>query len=236
MTRKDRALPSGQIEREDFPRFGMTTYADFVPDLKAPYTLSIGGVIEAVSFTEAVLQSLPRYELTADFHCVTTWSYRHLTWGGFRFRDFYNQQIAPHIPDEVTITQLVIRGQDKYKTSLPLADALADEVLIADTLNGQPLSAKHGAPYRFVAPAHYGYKNVKHLHKIDCWPASYEYKPAIRFMDHPRARVAFEERGRYFPGWLLRYVYRPLIGRTVKKFQRAEENSKQTPTPELRAP
>jgi hypothetical protein len=37
-------------------------------------------------------------------------------------------------------------------------------------------------------------------------------------MDHPRARVALEERGRVFPGWLLRHLYRPLIGRTEKRF------------------
>jgi hypothetical protein len=42
-------------------------------------------------------------------------------------------------------------------------------------------------------------------------------------MDHPRARVAMEERGRIFPGWVLRYLYRPLIGPTVKRFQRALE-------------
>ena len=30
-------------------------------------------------------------------------------------------------------------------------------------------------------------------------------------MGHPRARVALEERGRWVPGWLLRYLYRPLF-------------------------
>jgi len=29
-------------------------------------------------------------------------------------------------------------------------------------------------------------------------------------MAHPRARVAAEERGQWFPGWLLRYLCRPL--------------------------
>jgi hypothetical protein len=40
-------------------------------------------------------------------------------------------------------------------------------------------------------------------------------------MDHPRARVALEERGRGLPGWLLRYLYRPLIPGTVTWFARA---------------
>jgi hypothetical protein len=43
----------------------------------------------------------------------------------------------------------------------------------------------------------------------------------FRFMDHLRARVEFEERGRGAPGWLLRYVYRPLIPTTVRAFEKA---------------
>ena len=48
-----------------------------------------------------------------------------------------------------------------------LEDALADDVLLADRLDGAPLDAKHGAPVRLVAPAHYGFINVKHLCRIE---------------------------------------------------------------------
>ncbi|MBC7984424.1 MAG: molybdopterin-dependent oxidoreductase, partial [Candidatus Obscuribacterales bacterium] len=96
------------------------------------------------------------------------------------------------------------------------------DVLLADTLNDAPLSIEHGAPLRLVAPAHYGYKNVKHLSQIEFWRDRGDYRPsALRFMDHPRARVAFEERGQIFPGWFLRYLYRPLIDSTVKQFSKA---------------
>ena len=41
-------------------------------------------------------------------------------------------------------------------------------------------------------------------------------------MDHPRARVAHEERGRGVPGWLLRHLYyRPPVGPTIRTFQAA---------------
>ena len=40
-------------------------------------------------------------------------------------------------------------------------------------------------------------------------------------MDHPRARVALEERGRGAPGWLLRWLYRPLVPGTVAWFAKA---------------
>jgi hypothetical protein len=42
-------------------------------------------------------------------------------------------------------------------------------------------------------------------------------------MDHPRARVAFEERGNGMPSWLLRLIYRLLIPSTIRRFRRAIE-------------
>jgi hypothetical protein len=40
-------------------------------------------------------------------------------------------------------------------------------------------------------------------------------------MDHLRARVATEERGRGLPGWFLRHLYRPLVRRTTARFAKA---------------
>lgn len=117
---------------------------------------------------------------------------------------------------------MIVRCQDGYAPSLPLADLLADTVLLADSLNGEPLSIEHGAPLRLVAPAHYGYKNAKHVCGVEFWRDDRRYRPAaFRFMDHPRARVALEERGRGVPGWLLRYLYRPLVRPTIRQFRRA---------------
>ncbi len=99
---------------------------------------------------------------------------------------------------------------------------MSDDVLLADTLGSSALPAKHGAPLRLVAPAHYGYKNAKHLKAIEFWRDKSRFRaPAFRFMDHPRARVAFEERGRGVPGWLLRFLYRPLVKPTMRLFERS---------------
>jgi len=75
---------------------------------------------------------------------------------------------------------------------------------------------------RLIAPAHYGYKSVKHLSRIEFRNEEDGYRASgFRFMDHPRARVALEERGRGVPGWLLRRLYRPLISDTVARFAKA---------------
>ena len=64
-------------------------------------------------------------------------------------------------------THVRFAGLDGHWSVMLLEDALADDVLLADHLDGAPLDAKHGAPVRLVAPAHYGFVNVKHLCRIE---------------------------------------------------------------------
>ena len=218
------ALPPGQRERGDFPRFGATPFTARFPAQTERIRLRIGGDVREPLTVEQEWLHLPRVELQADFHCVTTWSCRSLAWGGVRFADFYRQIVLPLAGPAPDAGFVVLRAQDGYRSSLPLADLMADDVLLADTLDGEPLSIAHGAPLRLVAPAHYGYKSVKHLDRIEFRGSSAGYRPVgPRFMAHDRARVAFEERGQWFPGWLLRWLYRPLIAPTARQFARALE-------------
>jgi DMSO/TMAO reductase YedYZ molybdopterin-dependent catalytic subunit len=75
-------------------------------------------------------------------------------------------------PDAV---ELVFTGADRgeqggeeqdYERSLPLADALRPEVLLAYEMNGRPLEPQHGAPLRLVVPGWYGMTSVKWLTRI----------------------------------------------------------------------
>jgi DMSO/TMAO reductase YedYZ molybdopterin-dependent catalytic subunit len=180
------------------------------------------GLIESELSLNDPLQMLPRIEQTSDFHCVTSWSRRSLRWGGVRFLDFFERVVRPQARPDAAATLVALRGQDGARTAMQLEDLLSPDVLLADTLDGAPLSVDHGAPLRLIAPQHYGYKSIKHLSRIEFLLPSGGYRvSALTFMDHPRARVAYEERGRYFPGWLLRYAYRPLVRGTVALFQKA---------------
>ena len=59
------------------------------------------------------------------------------------------------------------RGVEQdYVRGLGLADALAEEVLLADEMNGMPLPPQHGAPLRLVVPGWYGMAHVKWLRQI----------------------------------------------------------------------
>ncbi|MEJ6007087.1 molybdopterin-dependent oxidoreductase [Paucibacter sp. AS339] len=220
---KHGSLPPGQHERDDFPRFGLLPFAHRFPARPHHIDLRVcGAVRNEIELDAASLARLPRVEQNSDFHCVTGWSQRGLRWSGVRLREVYAQLILPLAGPADDALFVVLRGQDGARCSLPLADLLADDVLLADRLNGQTLTISHGAPLRLVAPAHYGYKNIKHLCRLEFHRDLSGYRPsAYRFMEHPRARVAAEERGQGLPGWLLRLLYRPLIQFTATRFARA---------------
>jgi sulfane dehydrogenase subunit SoxC len=59
------------------------------------------------------------------------------------------------------------RGVEQdYQRSLPVAEALREEVLLAYEMNGAPLPPQHGAPLRLVVPGWYGMAHVKWLREI----------------------------------------------------------------------
>jgi len=225
-------LPQGQRERGDFPRFGLGPFADRFPSDPWRVRLQIAGDVTTPCVVARELADLTRMEQISDFHCVTTWSTRGLRWSGYRFREFYERIVVPLAAPRANASLVVLRAQDGFAASLPLEDMLAPDVLLADRLNGEPLPIAHGAPLRLIAPAHYGYKNAKHLSAIELWSDERSYRsPSLRFMDHPRARVDLEERGRGYPGWMLRHLYRPLVRSTAALFQRRLELREQAQAP-----
>lgn len=217
----DEQLPKGQRWLTEFPRFGQTQFADRRPAEGLPVTLAIdieGQASRTLDSTD--LEALPRETLTADFHCVTTWSYPALSWEGVSFADLFEAHVEPAL-GEAGAEFVIFRGLDGFRCYLPLAQALASEILLADTLSERPLTSDHGAPLRVVVPSCYGYKQAKHLSGLSFVRSLAGYRPAgLDFMEHPTARVALEERGKGLPGPVLRYLYRPVVRSTIRRFQR----------------
>ena len=208
-------LPPGQHPARGFPRFG-AHLGHPAPAVPADPVIAIGGAVaEAFTVPLATLATLPRREITAGLHCVAGWSATGLRWEGVAFASFYRSVIEPMVPAGTTITHLVFEGLDRYCSVATVEDALAEDVLIAEHLDGVPLDSDHGAPARLVSPGQYGYISTKHLCRIELHTS--EPRSAIRGLalrvlaPHPRARVAEEERHRYIPAWALRHVYRALI-------------------------
>ena len=215
-------LPPGQHAVDGFPRFG--THLN-VPPPAVPVELVVevsGAVGEPLTLRAADLGALPRREQIADLHCVAGWSAMDLRWEGVPFEALYRALIAPSVPAGVEVTHLVLVGLDRYRSVVTLGDALGDDVLVADHLNGRPLNGDHGAPLRLVSPSQYGFASTKHLCGIELHTSEPDenFGTAARgtqlafklplFRRHPRARVWEEERHAYLPGRLLRTIYRAL--------------------------
>jgi DMSO/TMAO reductase YedYZ molybdopterin-dependent catalytic subunit len=214
MDRGHRELPPGQRAIEGFPRFG-THLSTPAPAVPADPEIEIrGDGLDTFTVPLAELAKLPRRELSADFHCVAGWSATGLRWEGVPFASFYREIVEPSIRPGTAVTHLGFRGLDRYRFVVLIDDALADDVLLAEHLDGRPLDSDHGAPLRLVSPGQYGYVNVKHLSRIELHTTEPEsdYALSLRVLSpHPRARVWEEERHCRIPGWALRLPYRTLI-------------------------
>jgi sulfane dehydrogenase subunit SoxC len=75
--------------------------------------------------------------------------------------------------------------EQEYQRSLPVEEALREEVLLAWEVNGQPLPPQHGFPLRLVVPGWYGMTHVKWLRSIEAVSEpfqGYQHARAYRIM------------------------------------------------------
>ena len=175
-------LPPGQGLVSTFPRFGVH-FASPLPEVPPEPSIAVSGAVSApFELPLSALHERPRRTLVADFHCVAGWSVRDLRWEGVAFRALWEESILPHAQPRITHLEFV--GLDGYGSVLTIEDALADDVLIADRLDGAPLTGDHGAPARVVSPQQYGYMNTKHLSRL----VLHTREPSVRGTHRASAR------------------------------------------------
>jgi DMSO/TMAO reductase YedYZ molybdopterin-dependent catalytic subunit len=213
-------LPPGQRAVQGFPRFGVELTR---PPPRPPIDMVIevtGELVRHVSLRPEDLAGLPRRQVDAALHCVAGWSAVGLAWEGVPFADVFRLLIEPALAEDARVRFLVFVGLDGYRSIVTVEDALADGVLIADRLDGQPLTPEHGAPARLVSPDQYGFVSTKYLCRIELHPSEpvnlYHSRKSLQralrtVRPHTRARVWSEERHRYVPSWLIRPIYRRLV-------------------------
>lgn len=139
-----------------------------VPEVvAAEYRLTVGGLVDRpLTLGWADLAALPQVGLTRDFQCVTGWRVADVAWSGVLLRDVLDEAgVAP------SATALRLTSFDGvYTESLTLDQARRDDVLVATSMLGGPVTHAHGGPVRlFVAPM-YGYKSLKWLGGIEATP------------------------------------------------------------------
>lgn len=84
-------------------------------------------------------------------------------------------------------------GEIQYERSLPIDVARREDVLVATSMGGEPLTAEHGAPARLLVPGWYGMASVKWLRRIELIDRPLEaHFQTVRYRYHPA--VAAEDR------------------------------------------
>lgn len=132
------------------------------------------------------LASLPRREFVALFECCGNGGVgMHglvgaARWGGVALTPLLEGLLGPDAREIVFFggdrAQERLRGNRyaaRFARSLPVQDALGPDVLLADTMNGEPLPPEHGGPLRLIVPGFYGVSQVKWLERIEVWPSRF---------------------------------------------------------------
>ena len=130
----------------------------------ARWRLEVAGAVERpVSLSYDQLKALPEHHQTTDFHCVTGWTVDNVRWEGVPLTALW-QHVRPTAQAKYVN---FVSMEQPYVDTLTIAQTRMQDVILAHTMDGQPLSQAHGAPLRLVIPQMYGYKNVKWLTRIE---------------------------------------------------------------------
>ena len=153
----------------------------------AAWRLEVGGLVERpLTLTLADLQATPDREEVATLECAgnrrtfqrpvpggVPWQDGAVStarWGGVPLAVLLEraglQPAGKHVLLEGADICPTDSGPQPFARSIPLELARHPETLLALTMNGEPLSAEHGAPTRLAVPRFYAMNSVKWLTRI----------------------------------------------------------------------
>jgi DMSO/TMAO reductase YedYZ molybdopterin-dependent catalytic subunit len=107
-------------------------------------------------------KALPRKTVHTDIHCVTRWSKLDTTWEGVAI-----QTILETAQVRANATHVLAHSEQGYTANLPLSVLNDDDVMLADTFNGEPLETEHGYPLRLLVPKRYFWKSAKWVRGLE---------------------------------------------------------------------
>jgi len=153
-------VPAGQTLVTNFPVLDLGVQPEVAHER---WRLRVHGLVEnEISLDWDAFQAMPQVEDVSDFHCVTRWSQLDMNWEGVLARDILS--LARPLPTARFVSLL---SYDGYTTNLSLEALLDDDVLIAHSVLGAPLSKAHGGPVRLVVPKRYAWKSAKWIKAIE---------------------------------------------------------------------
>lgn len=159
-----------------------------IPDVDPEdWRLSLDGLVERpLTLSLAELRERPAVEVAVTMECAGNgrariephvvsqpWLYEAVgtaLWRGASLGALLQDAGVEEGATDVLFTALdrgVEGGEEQaYARSLPLAEALREDVVLAYEINGVPLPPQHGFPLRLVVPGWYGMTSVKWLERV----------------------------------------------------------------------
>ncbi len=128
------------------------------------WKLEITGLVRTpLSLDWKTFRDLPRIKVFADMHCVTQWSRLGNLWEGVSTRELTDRA---GVLDQARF--VIMHGYDRgFTTNLPLEAFMAEDALLTDLHDGEPISLEHGGPVRLIVPQLYAWKSAKWLRKLE---------------------------------------------------------------------
>jgi len=156
-------LPPGQRLTQDFPVLDLGVQPPISTD---EWRLTVSGLVDnPINWAWEDFQDQPHVDMLTDIHCVTTWSRYDNAWQGIS-----GQQFLSVVKPQADAKFMVFHSHDGYTTNVPVKAFADDDVILAHTWNGQPISREHGGPIRPIIPKLYLWKSakwVKHITFLD---------------------------------------------------------------------
>jgi DMSO/TMAO reductase YedYZ molybdopterin-dependent catalytic subunit len=153
-------IPPGQYLTTKFPvlHYGSVPKTDL-----RTWNFRIWGEIDSpFTLTWDEFKALPRKTVHTDIHCVTRWSKLDTTWEGVAIQTILDTaQVRPNA------THVLAHSEQGYTANLPLSVLNDDDVMLADTFNGEPLEPEHGYPLRLLVPRRYFWKSAKWIRGLE---------------------------------------------------------------------
>ena len=137
----------------------------------------IGGTNEGMTRVLSLddIKKLPRFEQTTELNCIEGWS-TVTHWAGARLADLAaatglasrggRPYDAAKPPADLIEYVGLSTPNARYYVGLDLPSALHPQTLLCYEMNGEALTAGHGAPLRLVIPVKYGIKSIKRIGTI----------------------------------------------------------------------
>ena len=145
-----------ELPHHDIPAVAITWAAN--PTLQITGLVARPQLLTATDLA-AAWATMPRTGFTEDFLCDGKWTVPDQQWSGYRLLDVI--QLAHPLPGATYIRV----GSGDYVVPISLTDAA--NALLADQLNGQPLTLEHGAPWRLALFGGRCFTSVKWVDRLE---------------------------------------------------------------------